>query len=104
MGTGPACLPRTSQEGFGGAGVGPQAHQPAIEGKTQVLSRVWGRRTTCHSLAHVVPFGPSVISRLVIDKPDRGAATCIYLWLSRVQTLAMSTAYLLLTAPFVRSS
>lgn len=32
-------------EGFGGAGVGPRAHQPAVEGKTQVLSRVWGLRT-----------------------------------------------------------
>lgn len=36
-------------------------------------------------LAHAVPFGSSVTSRLVIDMLDRALATYVYLWLSRVR-------------------
>lgn len=36
-------------------------------------------------LAHAMPFGSSVTSRLVIDMPDSALATYVCLWLSRVR-------------------
>lgn len=52
---------------------------------TSLVSSLGAPHLLPFSLAHVVPFGSSVISRPVIDMLDRGAATCVYLWLSRVR-------------------